>query len=368
MSRSLSLYLDALRALAALVVLLSHFAYARFTDGRYLIIRDLNLGSDAVILFFVLSGFVIAFTRETKDLTWRQFAFNRATRLYSVALPAIGLTVAFDAIGSAMHPAAYEGWWHSRTPLSVAVPVSAVFANEWGPAGLRLGTNGPYWSLSYEAAYYVLFGCAVYLRGVRRCLLLAAGGILFGLKALLLMPAWILGAVAYHWLALSGNSWKRDWRPVARLAAAGTVVAYALCLALDVPETLMRLSTEWLGPHVITRLRFSDEFLWNAIVGFLFAIHLFSVAALLRAQQGRCAGASMIRWLAGASFSVYLVHYPALQIVDSLLPTSPGLGRDVALFVITLAICFLFAQVFERPLASLRRRLQTVAGTCTKRT
>ena len=368
MSRGLSLYLDALRALAALVVLLSHFAYSRFTDGRYLIIRDVNLGSDAVILFFVLSGFVIAFTRETKDLTWRQFAFNRATRLYSVALPAIGLTVVFDAIGSALHPAAYDGWWHSRTPVAVAVPVSAVFANEWGPTGLRLGTNGPYWSLSYEAAYYVLFGCAVYLRGARRWLLLAAGGFLFGLKVLLLLPAWILGAVAWRWLALSDKSQEWNWRPVACFAAAGTVVAYALCLALDIPETLMCLSTEWLGSHVITRLRFSDEFLWNAIVGSLFAIHLYSVAALLRAHDGQSAAGSVIRWLAGASFSVYLVHYPALQLVDSLLPSSPGLGRDIELLVITLAICFLFAQMFERPLAPLRRRLQTVASTYARRT
>ena len=367
MSRGFSTYLDALRALAALVVLLSHFAYSRFTDGHYLIIRDLNLGSDAVILFFVLSGFVIAYTRETKDHTWRQFAFNRATRLYSVALPAIGLTVVFDAIGASMHPAAYEGWWHSRTPLSVAVPVSAVFANEWGSAGLRLGTNGPYWSLSYEAAYYVLFACAVYLRGVQRCLLLAAGGLLFGLKVLLLLPAWILGAIVYHRLALSDNCQERNWRAPARIAAAGTAAAYALCLALDIPETLMHLSTEWLGSHVITHLRFSDEFLWNALVGFLFAIHLLSVATLLRGQQRPGAASRMIRWLAGASFSVYLVHYPALQLVDSLLPNSPGVGRDTALFVITLAICFVFAQIFERPLAPLRRRLQTVASISTRR-
>ena len=42
MSRGLSLYLDALRTFAALIVFLSHFAYVRFTEGRYLLIRELN--------------------------------------------------------------------------------------------------------------------------------------------------------------------------------------------------------------------------------------------------------------------------------------------------------------------------------------
>ena len=59
-SPRLSVYLDLMRAIAAFVVLLSHFAYPRFTDGAFLVIRDLNLGSDAVVVFFVLSGFVIA--------------------------------------------------------------------------------------------------------------------------------------------------------------------------------------------------------------------------------------------------------------------------------------------------------------------
>ena len=67
MSPRLSVYLDATRAIAALVVLLSHFAYPRFTGGDYLIIRELNLGSDAVVIFFVLSGFVIAYTAENRD-------------------------------------------------------------------------------------------------------------------------------------------------------------------------------------------------------------------------------------------------------------------------------------------------------------
>ena len=212
MSRGFSLYLDGVRAFAALVVLISHFAYTRFTDGDYVMVRECNLGSDAVIMFFVLSGFVIAFTVETRDHTWKRFAFNRASRLYSVAVRPVVLTLVFDALGSSLNPAAYDGWWYNKAPLVRTASVSALFANEWGAISLRLGTNGPYWSLSYEAAYYILFGFAVYLSGLCRPLLLAATTLLFGPKVVVLMLAWILGAVAYHYL-LGGNR-----RPTGRLA------------------------------------------------------------------------------------------------------------------------------------------------------
>src|SRR5690606_31622744 len=118
MTRFFSLYLDALRFLAAMVVFVSHFAYPRFTDGDYMIIRDLNLGSDAVVFFFVLSGLVISYTVEVKDKTLKQYAFSRATRLYSVVIPVLLLTVLMDGIGSRIAPAVYDGWWRSEEHTS----------------------------------------------------------------------------------------------------------------------------------------------------------------------------------------------------------------------------------------------------------
>ena len=76
MTRGFSIYLDIIRFLAALVVLASHIGYYRFTQGNMQWIRDLNLGSDAVVLFFVLSGFVIAYTT---------FARNRGAAVYAEA-------------------------------------------------------------------------------------------------------------------------------------------------------------------------------------------------------------------------------------------------------------------------------------------
>ena len=54
MNKATSLYLDLVRFLAALVVFVFHFAYARFSGGDLQFIRDTKIGSDAVMLFFVL--------------------------------------------------------------------------------------------------------------------------------------------------------------------------------------------------------------------------------------------------------------------------------------------------------------------------
>lgn len=361
MSRGLSLYLDGLRALAALVVLVSHVAYPRFTRGDYAFVRELNLGSDAVILFFVLSGFVIAFVCHTKDSCWRSFAFNRATRLYSVALPAVAATALFDAAGLAVAPATYDGWWYSDVPLLLSAPIALLFANEWSAFAVRLGTNGPWWSLSYEVAYYVLFGLVFYLRGRRRLLLLALALPLFGLKALLLMPAWIMGVAVYRLLRDTGGAPQPGGRVAAAAIAAGSAGAYVVCLAAGVPDALMALTVHWLGAPVEHALRFSDEFLWNALIGGLFATHIYAMGVLLRRAGDGCAAARTIRLLAGASFSIYLVHYPALQLIHALLPDAPGIARDLLLISATLAVCLAFARVFERPLPAIRDRLRRLA-------
>jgi hypothetical protein len=45
-----------------------------------------------VVIFFVLSGYVVAFVADTRERTWRAFWVSRFARVYSVALPAPLLT------------------------------------------------------------------------------------------------------------------------------------------------------------------------------------------------------------------------------------------------------------------------------------
>lgn len=358
MSPRFSVYLDAFRYIAALTVLISHFAYERFTEGRYIIVRELNLGSDAVVLFFVLSGLVIAFTASTKDAAPRRYLFNRATRIVSVALPALVLTFALDRIGASLNPAAYDGLWYAERSLFEMAFFGLSFSSEWQIPGIRLGSNGPFWSLSYEVAYYLIFAAAIFMSGAVRIVTLALLAFLVGLRVLLLLPVWLVGVALWQFL-------KRDRIAVSRGLAVSMIVPppllYAVLLGLGAPAAMFAATAALFGvdPQLLRAfLGFSDEFAWNFLIGLLAAVHLLGVAAYLRDRtEAATSGISAaIRWLAGASFSIYLVHYPVLQFLDAVLPEAPGaLSRDAVLLSLTLVICFLFASLFERPLRTFRQ-------------
>ncbi|WP_050928912.1 acyltransferase family protein [Aestuariivita boseongensis] len=355
MSRGFSVYLDAVRFAAAMLVLFSHFAYPRFSDGRWLWVRELNLGSDAVVMFFVLSGLVISHVVQNTPGRPGKFAFDRVTRLLSVALPALVFGFVLDRLGTQIAPQVYPGWVYAYTPLWEILLRGLTFSNEWAGLATRLGSNGPFWSLSYEAAYYALFGIAIYTQGARRIVLLALGGWVFGLNILLLLPAWLLG-VAVHRFILS------DRVPSGQVAAAFAILpllAYVIALYLGVPDLLRAPIAAYDAV-----LRFSDEFIWNNLLAVLMALHLLGMAGILRQRQSM-RHATQIRWLAGGSFSLYLVHYPVLQMLAAFGFASATLLEDALLIGMTLAICYGFAALFERRLAAVRQallRLRPKAG------
>ncbi|WP_299402551.1 acyltransferase [uncultured Roseobacter sp.] len=357
MNRGLSLWLDVLRVAATLVVVLSHIAYARFTRGDYQFMRDLNLGSDAVIVFFVISGFVIAYAAE-RDKHLPTYTFNRGTRLLSVLLPALLLTFVFDQMGQRIDPGAYPAGYYGALPLWEMLLRGLSFSNEWGAfERVRLGTNGPLWSLSYEAAYYILFGVAFFLSGARRVIILLGLVVLFGPWVLLLMPAWLMGVWLWRKLAAGGAGLLTS--TTARMMAWGAPVLYAVCLWIGVPDMLAHLTAEAMAParyrHV---LAFSDEFIWNALIGVFTTMHIFGMARLL---QNQTQDNRAVRWWAGASFSIYVTHYPALHLIDAVFPAET-LARDALFVVGSIGIGLIFAQIFERRIAGLRSCIRALIG------
>ena len=357
MNLRFSLYLDFLRFTAAMIVFFSHFAYPRFTDGDYVWARELNIGSDAVVFFFVLSGLVIAYTTDVKDKDLKQYSFNRFTRLFSVIVPALLLTIILDEVGRYLNPQNYEGFWYALSPIWEQLLRGLTLSTEWAHQGFRIGSNGPYWSLSYEAAYYVLFGIAFYMTGIKRALLLCFLIPFFGLPVLLLFPAWLLGVWVYKQIQNNILS------PVAAWSC--TLVPpllYILFLLIGLPGITLILTKLALSPEFVDGiLRFSDEFVWNLIIAALVAFHLIGMAALTQGKEKTFSQKirKAIRWCAGATFTIYIVHYPLLQFTDTVLPNSIDTSsRHIALFSIVLIACFVFAELSERRLKWLRKKLQ----------
>ena len=356
-SSELSVWLDVLRLGAALVVVLGHAGNLRFTGGDLLWVRNWTLAPDAVVVFFVVSGLVVG-RAAARDGTWRRYAFNRLTRLLSVVVPALLLTLLLDAVGRAIDPAAYPSRLCSVRPVSDVLLRGLTFSQEWRGVGppVQLGSNAPLWSLNFEAAYYLLLGVALYLRGWPRIALLVASVWLFGLSILLLLPTWLAGLGV--WSLIRAGRVPRG-RVVALILAALPIAVLAAAKLMHLDETLLRATPDWLGPlRHRQAFDFGQEALWNGLIAAALSLHLLgmtSVAPGLPASVART-----IRWWAGASFSIYVMHYPIMHLMDAVLPEDLP-GKGILFVLLPVLVCLAFAAAFERTLPRVRRVAASLA-------
>jgi peptidoglycan/LPS O-acetylase OafA/YrhL len=343
-NRSTSVYLDLVRLVAALVVLLTHLAYPRFSGGRLIAFR--TYGNDAVMIFFVLSGYVIAHAAATRDHELRTYAVNRLARLYSVALPAVFLTFFLDEVGRRLDPALYDGFWYKASDPIERILSALTFTNELWFRSVRLFTNGPYWSLGYEFWYYALFAAAWYFRGRTRSFLVVLLAAVMGPKILLLLPVWVLGV----WLS-PRNATSRVGVPAGTALFVGSIVLYVAFRASGGRDALLEWTYAWLGKGFVRgELMWSDEFLSAWVIGILVACNFAGFHALSEHFGPLMArGERWIRRGAGATFSIYLFHYPLLQFWAALLALDPAsVTTPVVLLALTLASCFVLAHFTER--------------------
>ena len=109
---SASAWLDMIRGTAAMAVLIFHVRYMFFRDYSELSEKGLTaklfyvataFGHDAVIVFFVLSGFFISRSViqsfQGTGTGWKSYLLSRFTRLYVVLLPALLITLLCDSLG-----------------------------------------------------------------------------------------------------------------------------------------------------------------------------------------------------------------------------------------------------------------------------
>jgi peptidoglycan/LPS O-acetylase OafA/YrhL len=150
LSNTISIYLDALRFGAAVIVLLAHVAHERFGNQA---LGFHAPGGDAVIVFFVLSGFVIAYVAETKENNLADFLSARFARLWSVLLPALVLTAAVELLCWRVDSSQREVFKFLAT---------ATFTGELWFSDQTPLLNAPAWTLSFELWYYLLFAAYIH--------------------------------------------------------------------------------------------------------------------------------------------------------------------------------------------------------------
>ena len=357
MSRSFSVYLDLVRFLAAFLVLLHHARYVYDPGGALF-----HLGHEAVIVFFVLSGYVIAYVAETKEHTLKDYTIARLARIYSVVLPAVFLTGALDYVGFSVNPDAYEAGAQAWDHIPLRLVGSLLFLNQIWFVSMQLFSNVPYWSLGYEIWYYVGFALVTYLGGVRRWWLFFLLGLLLGPKILLLMPLWWGGVYLYRaeWL-------RRIPQALAWALLLLSALGFAVYLEGGIAAWAEGVTRGLVGPEMTHELVSSKRFLSDYYLGLCVAAHFAALRALCsRYSEVPAALVRPVRSLAGSTFTLYLLHRPLILFYVAIFQVEEaGAGLYaglLALIVATSYVISLFTEqkkhVLKRWITALWRRVE----------
>ncbi len=341
--------LDSLRGLAALGVVLHHGLFytgalsASFADHlRSTPLQVFVQGRPFVLLFFVLSGFVLSRALAATEPAVRLYLVWSLQRAVRLVLPALASVV----MSAGLYWAAFDGNWPGETAWmqhqSWAEPPDLRGMAMEGMLG-DVGTlNNPLWTLVIELRISFLIPLLVWFaRPGDKCLALLFGG---------------LGLFAF-----AGGS--RPWL----LSAGG-----------DLGENVQSL-LYFLFPFVLGVCLERSALCKSRVGGWAIWMAAFAIAGLARAsfdlavilgaglsiwlvqQPGQIRNAMrvpVLTWLGRISFSLYLVHVPLLIAAFHWLHADrPALAIVALAVVAALPAAWAFHLVIERPAHRLARSI-----------
>ncbi len=343
---TLSVYFNLLRFGCALIVLLAHACENTFYKASLIFPAH-----HAVIVFFVMSGYVIAHVAETKDRDLGAYALNRASRLWSVGIPALifGLLVEVCAVPHAGVAIPYAV---NAAPLSSAL-ANLVFAGQNWFLDAVAPADPPYWSLNYEAWYYAIFGAAFFLAGRKRIPATILLCLIAGPKLMLLMPCWLAGVFIYRRrIALSPRA------SVALFAA--SLIAYVLFWRLNI-QFMIRDRMEEAWPLIMVRLGGSNSFAGDYILTAIVAANFIALPGIAMAGRLLMPLKRLCAAAASCTLTLYLFHMPVLILLMSLYGRWDGWWRPLSILALLLAVMPLLALLTEHRLGEFRRLLRRAA-------
>jgi peptidoglycan/LPS O-acetylase OafA/YrhL len=326
-------WLDGLRAVAVLLVVYAHLTRFVFTDLRAFTSEWLHAGTAGVMLFFLVSGYIIPASLERHgDL--RAFWRSRIRRLFPLYLAVIAVLVA-------THP--------PQNPLATAVGHATMLPFL---AGVPLIT-AVFWTLSFEMAFYLLVTTLFTVRATRSVLppvILAIAGaattplapLRFGSIPVVTAVVLVLGLAG----AVSGRRWAEITGGLLLAGLALTLLMFnmdpahahdgLLIVAVMFTGTVIHRADHgrtswWRAGAVITVVAVALLVTWIVELVGLDALtprYIARSVITLLVFGGSFAAGMLLRrrrtpaWLARIgviSYSIYLVHYALIELCRPLL-------------------------------------------------
>lgn len=315
-------WLDLARGLSALMVCAGHLRGAMFVDysnlGNITFIErafyfTTGLGHQAVMVFFVLSGFFVggSVLLRGDKFQFVDYFIARLSRLWVVLIPALIFTLLIDQLLAIIAPSILSGRDYSilnsgpsesgNYSQSITTFLSNIvfLQNIISPV---FGTNGPLWSLSNEFWYYVLFPLLLILLSNKKMLIIRLLSLISIVVIVLLVARemmggfliWLFGVAVYVFYKKNIIFLSKRW------------VMFFACLFLGslADSKLAYISSATGVPNDIT-------------VGFCFSLLLISLKGKSLAIFKMPIILSS-RWLSEISYTLYLFHFPAVLFIYGL--------------------------------------------------
>ena len=346
MNRNFSIYLDLVRFLAAVVVLLHHFSDVLFNSP----LRIFNIGHEAVVVFFILSGYVIAYTVTAKNCTQESYFVARFSRIYSVAIPATILAILLDYTGTSIAPGNYQDIYLALDHPFIRFITSMTFTGELWFFSILSFSNIPYWSIHYEVFFYVFFGVMVFAPKGYKVPLLLIISFIAGPKILIMLPIWLFGVYLFRRADLKISN-----RGLLILWLLTCVMLFYL-IAFDAKNVITKLTNNFImniWPQY-KNLNFagSKYFVFDYIFGVIFGTHLITTKQLchqIKRDLSLLPVGQAIRFIANRTFSIYLFHFPLLAFLNAIIPQfENNLLRSSVILILTLIFIFLLSHFTEQ--------------------
>ena len=349
--------LDAVRGIASFVVVLCHCltaipdeARARFNATMWSpLINIFTNGDAAVIIFFVLSGYVLAlpFFRDTQP-SYPRYLFKRFCRIYipfAVAIFIAALLAKFTDVGE---PLAGVGDWLNEG-MSCRAVVPFVLAGHFLMVGTKqdIALNFPMWTLVHEMRISLIFPLLIVLCRDTRLALVAAAIILVASTRTLVALGqsapwtvenfwitiiWTVRFVPYFVFGILLSKHSENIRSLIHR------VPDRVCIAL-VAVPIIILAIPHGGYLSLRRDALYDIGMPMLIV---LALEAPSISALLNR--------TVPQWLGRISYSVYLIHTPVLTVIfHALIGRAPFWFIVVSGIATTLATATLMHRFVEVP-------------------
>lgn len=309
----------ALRAIAATMVVIEHAGFvAKDYSWIGFTIPHFSYGRIGVILFFAISGFVIALQR-TKPVSL--FVAHRLLRIY----PSYWLALCVSAIAFA------------AAGLPVYAGPSAILLYPWtaGEGGMWI----PYWSLAFEMVFYALAAAAFGFRSSDRTLTIIA-------------LLWIL---AVNLFAANPHNSDEYAFPGAWILLSAAVQVFPMGLICGIHFERFRRAGRW--PYLLAAATaFAAGIPFAELTVAKILMLGISSCCLILAVADLNIRSRVVGRLGDTSYGIYLMHFPAMMVAAA---AAPLLGF-AWFFIIGMASGTMFGmldhQMYGRLVARLDRR------------